>query len=46
MERCHYCGVELRGGPGGWHDQSGREVCPSTDSPTTFHEPAPRTHPD
>lgn len=33
---CRYCGIEIFGGFGGYHDLFGREVC--KDSPTTFHE--------
>lgn len=37
--RCVYCGTTIEGGPGGYHDLLGREVCPA-DSPSTFHEAA------
>ena len=33
---CETCGVEIFGGPGVWHDQTGMENCPLGD---TFHEP-------
>lgn len=37
---CAYCGEEISGGPGGWYDLANRmEVCPSGQSPTSFHEP-------
>lgn len=41
---CLYCGAWIKGGSGGWHDTTGREVCAG--SSTGFHEKDSRLEPN
>jgi hypothetical protein len=41
---CRSCGRALGGGPGGWHDYSGTENCPTPWPDSVFHEPAAHFH--
>jgi hypothetical protein len=38
-EFCAFCDAPIFGGPGCWHDETGREACPAGYLPNVFHEP-------